>query len=177
MTTTTSHATPDLGCWPVVEPPKASYGPAGSGPATRGHRDLRVRLACDKARTERGWRGPPGAAPRAQRGRPSPAAILLPSLSEHPESPPWERSQTHAHGATRSTSSGSSSQRRWLPVVAELDRLADARRSHARAEIRMLRCVVPAGLGLRGHTFRGGARALEACRRLVSGAARCLPLG
>jgi hypothetical protein len=46
-----------------------------------------------------------------------------------------------------------------------------------RAEIRMLRCVVPAGLGLRGHTFRGGARALEACRRLVSGAARCLPLG
>ena len=62
-----------------MEPPKASYGPAGSGPATRGHRDLRVRLECDKAQTERGWRGPPGAGPRAQRGRPSPAAILLPS--------------------------------------------------------------------------------------------------
>ena len=60
MTTTTSDATPDTRLIARVEPPKASYGPAGSGPATRSHRDLRVRHACDKARTERGWSGPRG---------------------------------------------------------------------------------------------------------------------
>jgi len=36
--------------------------------------------------------------------------------------------ETRTSAATRSTSSGSSSQRRWLPVVAEPDRLADTRR-------------------------------------------------
>jgi hypothetical protein len=61
MTTTTSDATPDTRLIARVEPPKASYGPAGSGPATRGHRDLRMRHACDMARTERGWRRPRGA--------------------------------------------------------------------------------------------------------------------
>src|SRR6476646_650554 len=45
-------------------PLKASYGSAGSGPPTRRHRDLRVRLACDKSRTERGWRGRRGPALR-----------------------------------------------------------------------------------------------------------------
>jgi hypothetical protein len=66
-----------------------------------------VIFACDSGATRRGPRGVGGGrrgqAPRAQRGRPSPAAILLPSLSEHPESPPWERSQTHAHAAVRLT--------------------------------------------------------------------------
>ncbi len=89
-----------------------------------------------------------------------------PNLTDHSDAcscrgaahPLLPRSGSSASAAIRSTSSGSSSQRRWLPVVAEPDRLADARRirrSHARADERNAAPGVAGGRGVLGPSLRG----------------------
>jgi len=89
-----------------------------------------------------------------------------PNLTDHSDAcscrgaahPLLPRSGSSASAAIRSTSSGPSSQRRWLPVVAEPDRLADARRirrSHARADERNAAPGVAGGRGVLGPSLRG----------------------
>src|SRR3954452_16286006 len=57
MTTTTSHITLDTRLTARSGAAERELRTGGRRPGDEGHRDLGGRLACDKARTERGWRG------------------------------------------------------------------------------------------------------------------------